>query len=116
MKSVAYKLQELLTYYLATRQCGHTTLMKQGRDNYTGQKLILAADYKSGKELSSDPNKEVISLNSLEKLRGSNKPLAIDNATMTILLQDTLDELLRLENENKKLKEIKNNILKILNE
>lgn len=99
MKTVE-KLQEIMTYYEASRQAGHTTLMKQGTDNYKGEKLILVHSLNAGTDLGYN-RKELVSWGDLSKLRGNKKPLAIDNGTMWSILRDTIHDISILEEENR---------------
>jgi hypothetical protein len=113
MKTIE-KLNELLAYYYATRQCGHTMLMKEGTEHYDREILVLARDMSAGDNLNLN-SKQIVSWSSnLDKLRGQNKPLAIDNGTMMIILRETLLEFELLEDENETLKKQRNQILKIL--
>jgi len=114
--NIKSRLRHLLDYYLINRQVGHTRLLKEGTDNYKGEKYILCFNMKHGENLGFDPNKEVISWQSMEKLRSHNKPIVIDNGTMVVILQESLKEIIKLENEIIKLKIQKKEIMKILNE
>lgn len=100
---VKEKLEILYLHYFATRGKGHTALLKEGTKNYKGQKFILAHNLKFQQELECKHN-EIVSWNSLDKLRGAGLPLAIDNAAMIEILTDSINEICRLEEENKKLR------------
>jgi len=96
------KLEILRNYYYSTRGKGHTTLMRKGTDNVK-DKLVLCYNYQSGEDLRFK-NNELISWHGLKKLYGHNKPLAIDNGTMTVILESAIEEIERLEEENIKLR------------
>lgn len=94
------KLEELLHYYRFTRKVGHTSLMKAGTNNMEN-KLILVADLKDHAHVGV-PSGNAVSWNSLDRLRGNDKPLAIDNAAMDRLLSDTLELIYELESKANK--------------
>lgn len=112
---VKEKLRHLLTYYETSRRVGHTALMKEGTNHYEKEKLVLNYNMSSGDELGFKRN-EIVSWQNLERLCGQRKPMVIDNGVLCVILSDTIKEIEALENENRKLKEQKGNILKILNE
>lgn len=112
---VKEKLRSLLTYYETSRQIGHTTLMKIGTNNYEKEKLVLSYNMSHGDNLGFKRN-EIVSWQNLERLCGHRKPMVIDNWTLSVILSDTLKEIEKLEEENRKLLEQKRNVLKILNE
>lgn len=98
---IKQKLETLLHYYISTRQVGHTTLLKEGIENYKKDKLILSFNKVDHTFLNVKPS-EIISWKGIQShsLNGYNKPLAIDNGAMYILLEETLAEIDRLENKN----------------
>ena len=96
------QLEDLLYYYMATRATGHTTLMKQGTDNYDKPFCILTHNAEAGSSLGFN-QKNVVTLNSLDRLRGSSRPIAIDNGAMIELLISAIMRIESLEEENKKL-------------
>lgn len=98
------KLNVLYQYYKLTRGVGHTTLMKKGVENFDKDTLILTPNMNAGEVLGFNKD-QIVTWNSLNKLRGHNKPLAIDNGTMMIILEDVIKEL---QNEKKKTNEKKN--------
>jgi len=85
-------LEELNAYYQTTRQAGHTTLMKRGTSNYERKKLVLLHNMSYGRDLNI-PKDEIVTLNSLDRLRGHDLPLVIDNATLTTIFSKTLVEM-----------------------
>ena len=96
------QLEDLLYYYMATRATGHTTLLKKGTDNYDKPYCVLTHDTQAGDTLGFN-QKNLVTLNSLDRLRGSSRPLAIDNGAMTELLISAIMRIENLEEENKKL-------------
>ena len=76
--------------------------MKKGTDNYEGEKFILSFNLKNRNEIGCT-SQEIVSLESLSKLIGSSKPIAIDNGAMITILTETLNEFRKLEKENKQL-------------
>jgi hypothetical protein len=106
------KLEILRDYYDKTRGIGHTTLMKKGTDNVK-DKLILGFNKESCEELGYKYD-ESISWHNLNyaNLLGQNKPLVIDNGAMCLILNETLEEIDRLEEINK-LENMKMNLDKL---
>jgi len=96
------KLEELLQYYMSTRNIGHTTLLKEGSKHYNKEFFVLSLHIKDCGYLELKPQ-QVISLENLDKLRGHDKPLIIDNGAMIELLGDALMKIEGLKEENKKL-------------
>lgn len=101
------KLQALKDYYENTRQVGHTTLLKEGTNNFMDKKFILAYKKEYSDFYGCKPE-DIISwcrLNS-DSLKGHKRPLAIDNGIMFELLRETLEEIEKLEQSNEKLQQI----------
>ena len=98
------KLREIVAYYEATRQVGHTTLMKMGIENQPDS-VLLAHNMDSGNRIVDriKPKPKVVSLNSLHNLRGMKKPMAIDNGALQFILAEAADEIHELQIENAKL-------------
>lgn len=96
------QLEDLIYYYMATRAVGHTTLLKKGTDNYDKPYCVLTHNTEAGSVLGFD-RKNIITLNSLDRLRGSARPMAIDNGAMIELLINAIMRIENLEEENKKL-------------
>ena len=99
------KLEILKHYYDSTRAAGHTTLMKKGINNYEEQKLVLVYNKNHGKELGLNLQEIISWLN--PNLKGHNAPLAIDNAVMHEMLDDTLSYINELEKDREQLNKIK---------
>ena len=96
------QLEGLLHYYMATRTVGHTTLLKKGTDNYDKPFCVLTHNIDAARSLGFSP-KNTVSLLSLDRLRGSSRPMVIDNGAMIEILVDALMRIEALEEENKKL-------------
>jgi hypothetical protein len=92
------KLFVLHFYYAATRGKGHTALMKEGTKHYQGNKFVLVEKMHEHKNTETRLC-ETISLDSLDKLRGSDRPLAIDNHALITIFDDSMTEILNLESE-----------------
>ena len=90
---ILYVLNQLVSYYASTRGGGHTTLMKEGTNNYVGQKHVLLMDQAHG-ENTGIPKDERVTLGSLGRLCGTKSPLAVDNF---VLSQIFLISSLKLE-------------------
>lgn len=89
------KLGIILNHFVSTRQVGHTTVMKEGVNAHP-ESLVLVHSSDNAKALKLDTS-QIVSLNTLERLRGSKKPLVIDNAAMYSLLSETLHYISSLE-------------------
>ena len=110
--NIKEKLEALRAYYETTRQVGHSTLMMKGTDTYEREKLIL--DYKKSHfEYRNCKPAEIISWHRLEALKGNNKPLAIDNGVMWVILNETLNYIEELESKNYSLRKVNEKIEKI---
>ena len=94
-------LETLNAYYETTRQVGHTTLMKRGISNYERKKLVMVHNMSYGRDLRI-PKNEIVTLNSLDRLRGNDLPLAIDNGTLTTIFTMSLDRFTQFEEEIKR--------------
>lgn len=94
------KLNTIYEYYLHNRQVGHTLLLKDGTRNFQKDFFVLAHQ-QSDHDYLDIKSEQVVSWKSdMSKLKGHQKPIAIDNATLTVMLRDILEELDRLEQEN----------------
>jgi AAA+ ATPase superfamily predicted ATPase len=105
--AIKEKLQALKDYYKINRKVGHSTLMKEGTNNFKDKKFILAYKKEYSDFYGCKPE-DIISwcrLNS-DSLKGHKRPLAIDNGIMFELLRETLEELEKLEKSNEKLQQI----------
>ena len=96
------KLEKLFHYYLATRQVGHTTLMKEGINHYDKDFFVLTMNMNHGDDMGLNL-KNIVSWQNLDKLQGHKRPLAIDNGTMAELLIDAIMRIDALVEENKEL-------------
>lgn len=98
------KLELLAHYYESTRRVGHTTLVKQGTDTYDKPFLVLTYNAE-GDPFTNVDRKNIISSQNPNRLRGEEKALAIDNGAMLTLLNESIEEIIKLQGENKQLKE-----------
>lgn len=99
------KLRTLHTYYFATRNTGHTQLLKEGIKRFKKDFFVLSDDTRDCLFLEIEPE-QTISWKYMEKLKGHQRPIAIDNSAMISLLYDALHEIETLEEENERLREI----------
>jgi hypothetical protein len=93
------KLQLLLDSFSA-RQVGHTNLILNGLNN-TAHGIVVTHNNKYRKELTENTACDYVSIQNLDKLIGSNKPIVIDNCALSILLSSAINEIenLRLDKE-----------------
>jgi len=98
------KLEILADYFAKSRRVGHTRLMRNGIDNVK-DKLVLGYKKECRNEFNCG-SEEIISWVNFKKedLAGYKKPLAIDNSVMIMLLNESLNEINKLEEENLRLK------------
>ena len=94
-------LDTIRVYFLTSRQVGHSTLMNVGTNNFDGDKLVLVRDRKHGDKMGLKRS-EMVSLDSLHKLKGHNTPLAIDNGVLIEIFDQAVLKYVELENEAKK--------------
>ena len=59
------KIRMLRNYYTVTRKAGHSTLLKEGIDNYDKDFLILLPNAMSGRELGVNRKKIIDNINKL---------------------------------------------------
>lgn len=95
------KLDTIRVYFLTSRQAGHSTLMNVGTNNFNGDKLVLVLDKRHGDEMGLKTS-EMVSLDSLHKLRGHNAPLVIDNGVLIEIFDQSLLKYIDLENDARK--------------
>jgi Trk K+ transport system NAD-binding subunit len=81
-------LLEIITYYVVNRQRGHSTAMLNGAKNCDC--IVIAHNEHHARRLKQLGARHVISINSLHKLRGHNKPIVFDNAALHMILEDIL--------------------------
>jgi hypothetical protein len=99
------KIKEILRelqYYLSIRQTGKTTLLKEGVDNYSKYHWIVVPTIAYGEKLFDRRNKlhQLVSLNNLQKLRGTQQAMIIDQEANLQIFSMALDEIHRLETES----------------
>jgi len=99
-------LLNLRQYYEINRQVGNTTTLIRGVENVENA-LVLVHSPKIQRFLNQNSKKN-IETKSIEDplcLVGVRKPVVIDNAAMSVLLNYTLQTIARLERENFELRE-----------
>jgi hypothetical protein len=99
------KIKEILRelqYYLSIRQTGKTTLLKEGVDNYSKYHWIVVPTIGDGEKLFDRRNKlhQLVSLNNLQKLRGTQQAMIIDQEANLQIFSMALDTIQRLEMES----------------
>ena len=90
------KLEILRHYFDSTRQVGHTTLLKDGTNNYNRDKLILTYKKEEHTFFNNKPS-EIISWGNLNALRSHKKPLVVDNGVLWLMLNETIKYIDELE-------------------
>ena len=94
-------LKEIIDYYRTTRQIGHTTLMKVGTNDFNRDKLVLVLGRDHGDSMGIKRS-EMVTLDNLQKLRGSNAPLVIDNGVLIEIFDQTYLKVDSLKEETKR--------------
>jgi hypothetical protein len=99
------KIKEILRelqYYLSIRQTGKTTLLKEGVDNYSKYHWIVVPTTTYGEKLFDRRNKlhQLVSLNNLQKLRGTQQAMIIDQEANLQIFSMALDKIEKLEDES----------------
>ena len=105
MQDKAEKIVLLKTYLDTRRGRGHTFAMVNGVAN-TENVTVIVHNQSYGKDIQRMCQKRInlVSWDDLDKLRGSNNALVIDNAAMSQILGDALEMLRELRAENSLLK------------
>ena len=97
------QIEALLQYYRTNRAVGHTTTMIEGAANTDC--IVIVANEKQAYIRERLTGQTVLSINNLnQRLRGMNKPLAIDNSAIYLILQRLLEEI---DDRDQKLLEVK---------
>lgn len=102
-------MDEISSYMVMNRQAGFTTLLRTGTDNYRSDKFIITENMKQG-EMFRCLQSEIIPLSSLERLRGSSRPLVIDNSA---LIQIFHQASLKIANQEVEIGELKLDLDKV---
>ncbi len=105
MQDKVEKIALLKTYFDTRRGRGHTFAMVNGVAN-TENVTVIVHSQNYGKDIQRMCQKRInlVSWDNLDKLRGSNNALVIDNAAMSQILGDALEMLRELRAENSRLK------------
>jgi hypothetical protein len=94
---VLQKLSNLISV-LSTRQVGHTTLMKIGADSYDKPFGVIVHTTNYGLQITKEnPNAKVVSISSLDSIKGMKLPVILDNHAIAMLLGDIHHEVDSLE-------------------
>jgi hypothetical protein len=103
MKKIKDILREL-QYYLSIRKIGKTTLLKKGVDDYPFYHWIVVPTIEYGKNIITPSNKlhKLVSLNSLENIRGTQQAMIIDQEANLQIFSMALSEIEQLEEQNRK--------------
>ena len=90
-------LEEILTYYTVNRQVGHTHAMLEGARNTD---CIVIAHNQAAAHRFIRKGVNAISIGGISALRGCNRPIVFDNATLYVLF----NEMLKLNDSDAKYK------------
>jgi hypothetical protein len=97
---VGEALTFLAHYYQVSRQAGHTTLLKRGLDN-SEDVVLVAHTIRAGREVAQGrPSVEIVTLASLDRLRGSRKPIIFDNAALEHIFRYGARRIRQLEDRS----------------
>lgn len=103
-------LFSLIGYYVTTPGIGHTFVMLNGAAHTNA--TILVPTLRHSRQIAmdalvsrSDLNKKFVSLQNLDRLRGLNNPLAIDNSALLSIFSQSLKRIEELEQEIQQLKD-----------
>jgi hypothetical protein len=89
---------QLYAYINEVRGKGKTSLLKQGIDNYDKSFLLLTVNQSMAKDLTKNKKCKIVTLNSIERLIGSDKPIIIDQEAIAKLSFETA-KVLRNQSE-----------------
>ena len=96
-------LSGLAAYLHASRRVGHTTAMIRGAQN-TENVVVLAHTHSYASQLQKlVPGAKVVSMHSIESLRGRHSPLVVDNSALWDICQSASDEIERMESSLRRL-------------
>ncbi len=109
------KILEELQQYLSLRQTGKTSLLKSGIDNYDRNHFVLVPTVEYGnKVLGTTKSKSIqklVTFVNLNKLKGSNYPLIIDQEANLQIFSMALDKIQHLEMESDRKTKLSHEIL-----
>jgi hypothetical protein len=99
------KIKEILKelqHYLSIRQTGKTTLLKKGINEYPYYHWIVVPTIDYGKSITIPSNKlhNLVTLNDLQKVRGTHQAMIIDQEANLQIFSMALDAIQRLEDES----------------
>lgn len=101
-------LCSILNYLEANRQVGHTTMMLEGATNHPNG-IVLTHTNEMARELGKKyPDNVFVSMRSITSggLCGRHSPLAVDNATLHLILGEALGEIQTQRGRVKELKRL----------
>jgi hypothetical protein len=81
------------SYINEVRGKGKTSLLKKGIDGYDKPFHLLTVNKEMGKHLTKNKNCKIVTLSSLDQLKGSDKPLIIDQEAIAKLSFETANML-----------------------
>jgi hypothetical protein len=95
------KIKEILKelqHYLSIRQTGKTTLLKKGINEYPYYHWIVVPTIDYGKSITIPSNKlhNLVTLNDLQKVRGTHQAMIIDQEANLQIFSMALDAIQRL--------------------
>jgi hypothetical protein len=94
-------LEEIVQYFSATRQVGHTTTMLHGTIDNTEPVVIVTHNHEHGRYIQNLTKKSDITTSIYAitngTLRGRKSPIVFDNAALHIILSESLEKINLLE-------------------
>lgn len=93
------KVNLLEAHYRFHRGVGNTSLLIEGSRHFSGEHFVLAHNIDTAKRICKETGGTPISLDNLDRLRGTTFPIIIDNSALQFLFHDVSNEMARLRNE-----------------
>ncbi len=100
IKKILYNLSD---YYLINRSVSYTNFLKKCLKYHKEKNIKILTARLSNDVLLSSKDKNHVSLNTLERLRGSNEPLIIDDDALIEIFKFSIDRINELEDKNSEL-------------
>jgi hypothetical protein len=92
-------LNSLASYFSATRQAGHTTVLLEGAQNHKDA-IFVTANYSSKQRLYQTlPHHTIVTLSDVDCLYNRESPLVIDNHALSIIFSQANQRIEELEAE-----------------
>jgi hypothetical protein len=95
-QNIKEQLKAVADYLEVNRQVGHSKTLSLGLNN-SPDALVLVHNLACKKDFPRIEQERLISLASLDRLRGERAPLVIDNAAMWLLMRDAVETIESLE-------------------